>query len=133
MRLADWPARLNRVVAAAHPRPFTWAVQDCCLWAADCVLACTGVDPALGLRGQYFDAVTANRVLRAIGGLRGAGARMGAPIAPAYAAEGDVGLLIQRRPMLGVCIGGLWLVAATRGLQPLPFDSARLAWGVGRG
>ena len=132
-RLPDWPARLSALVAQAHRLPFAWGVHDCCLWAADAVVAVTGVDPAQDLRGRYFDAIDAYRALRQIGGLLGAGQRTGTRLAgPGFALDGDVALVHDgRRPMLAVRSGGVWLAAASTGLFALPSDSARITWGVG--
>lgn len=132
-RLPDWRARLAAVVAAAHRQPFVWGRHDCCLWAADAVRAVTGQDPAHDLRGRYDTANAALQALRGIGGLRGAGARMGAPLAgPLLAQDGDIGLVHDgRRPMLAVSVSGLWLCAATPGLHPLPMAAASAVWGVG--
>lgn len=132
-RLPDWPDRLSALVARAHTQPFAWGLHDCCLWAADAVLALTGHDPADGLRGRYADATGAMRALQAVGGLLGAGRLTGVRLAgPGYARDGDVALVSDgRRPMLAVRAGAVWLVAATGGLHALPADSARMAWGVG--
>lgn len=132
-RLPDWPARLAALVARAHGQRFAWGVHDCCLWAADGVHAVTGHDPAAALRGAYSTDVEAYRIVRASGGLRGLGDSLGAPrIHPRAAMAGDVGLVQgSKRVMAGVCVGEVWMVAATAGLLALPFEAARFAWGVG--
>lgn len=132
-RLPDWPARLATLVARAHAQPFAWGVHDCCLWAADAVLAVTGVDPAADLRGAYRTERDAYCIVHARGGLRGLGDGIGPRIHPRLAIAGDVGLVRgTKRVMAGVCVGEVWMVAATEGLLALPFDAARYAWGVGR-
>lgn len=132
MRLPDWAQRLDALVGQALPRPFEWGTHDCCLWAADAVLAQTGQDPAADLRGTYADAAGAARALRAVGGLRGAGARCGAPIEPLRAVAGDVGLVRDgRHPLLAVFSGQVWLAVSVRGLITLPQSAASAAWGVG--
>lgn len=132
-RLPDWPARLSVLVAQAHALPFAWGLHDCCLWAADAVVAVVGVDPAADIRGQYTTAQGAHRALHAHGGLLGAGRRTGQRLAlPTLARDGDVGLVHDgRRPMLGVRVAAVWLCAATTGLRALPCSAARMAWGVG--
>lgn len=132
-RLPDWQDRLTALVAHAHRQPFAWGTHDCCLWAADAVLALTGRDPAADLRGRYADATGAMRALRAMGGLLGAGRRAGIALAgPGHARDGDVALVSDgRRPMLAVHAGAVWLVAATGGLHALPVSAARVTWGVG--
>jgi hypothetical protein len=51
-RYEDWPQRLVAAIEAARGRPFSWGAMDCCLFAADVVLAMTGVDYAAGFRGR---------------------------------------------------------------------------------
>lgn len=133
VRLPDWPARLAAMVAAAHPRPFAWGVHDCCLWAADAVLATTGHDPAADLRGQYSTAGAGQRALQRLGGLRGVGGRAGPVLAsPGLAWDGDIGLVSTgQRPMLAVRVASVWLCTATHGLHALPAAAARWVWGVG--
>ena len=43
--------------------------HDCCSFAADCVLAMTGVDKMAGYRGGYKSAVGASRKLAKAGGM----------------------------------------------------------------
>ena len=127
-------AALLQVQTERMARPFRWGVHDCCLWAADCVQAQTGTDPAAGLRGAYADAVGALRLLRNLGGLRVVASRAGEPIAPMAAAEGDVGLIpAGKRACLAVCFGEAWMLAGTHGLVPQPLDRAVAAWRVHRG
>ena len=132
-RLPDWQDRLSALIARAHREPFVWGQRDCCLWAADAMLAITGFDPAAGLRGRYSNATGAYRLLRTIGGLRGAGQWGGPQLpGPRFARDGDVGIVDgSDRPMLAVRSAEVWLCAATKGLRALPVDAARIAWGVG--
>lgn len=133
-KLPDWAQRLDALVAQAQRRPFAWGSFDCCLWAADAVLAQTGEDPAADLRGTYADAAGAARVLRAQGGLRGVATRGGEPIAPLMARTGDVGLLRSNgRPLLAVCGHDHWLVVMADGLTVRAYRDAAMAWRVGRG
>jgi hypothetical protein len=133
-RLHDWAHRLDKLVSQALLRPFEWGHHDCCLWAADAVLAQTGNDPAAAVRGTYSDAAGAMRVLRAQGGLRGAAARAGVEIAPLLATTGDVGLVRgTARALLGVCAHDCWLVVTAAGLKVLPYRSALQAWRVSHG
>ncbi len=132
-RRKDWPSRFAALVEEARLRPFEWGVHDCCLWAADSVLALTGVDHALGLRGTYADALAARRVLDALGGYAGAAALAGPEIAPALAGAGDVGLVASGAEdgvSLGVCTGIEWLCVGDAGLLRFPLASAQRAWRV---
>jgi hypothetical protein len=92
-RYGDWPERLARCIAAARTRRFAWGEHDCALFAADCVQAMTGRDPAGAYRGRYRTALGVARLLRQRNSdLAGAWtAALGAPLAnPAYAQRGDV-------------------------------------------
>jgi hypothetical protein len=129
-RCPDWQTRFAACLAQRWARPFEWGQQDCALFAADGVLACTGVDPAADLRGQYDSALTAMRVLELHGGLAGiAASRLGPEIAPALAQPGDIGLVINDgRECLAVCSGPMWLAPGASGLLPMPAASAFCAW-----
>lgn len=129
-----WRQRFDALVAQRLRTPFAWGSHDCCLWAADCVLATTGHDPAADLRGTYTTALGAARVLSAIGGLPAAGARGGPAIPPLAAAVGDVGLVQHDgRDLMAVCAGSVWLAPAANGLAALPLSAATLAWRVAHG
>lgn len=65
-RLPDWRERLAAFVAARRATPFQWGRADCCLSAADAMLAQTGEDFAAPLRG-YANAFGAARRLAALG------------------------------------------------------------------
>lgn len=62
-RLPDWPDRLRRSLRERLKTPFQWGVNDCATFAADCVLAQTGVDFADGLRGAYSSEEEASELL----------------------------------------------------------------------
>ena len=94
-RLEGWEPRLNDVIAAATERPFSWGGQDCMLFAADCVEAVTGTDPAADLRGTYDSKETGMAVLKSAGGVSRLIARIAGragcrEIVPAYGKRGDV-------------------------------------------
>ena len=134
-RLPDWQLRLETCLAERFSRPFAFGAQDCALFAADCVEASTGRDPAAGIRGRYRDARGASRIVRRLGGLEAIARDMlGSEVSTALAQPGDVGLLENAgRPCLGVCTGLHWLAPGALGLLTLPREQARLAWRVGRG
>lgn len=131
-RLVDWEFRLDALVRQAHREPFAWGRRDCCLWAADATWALTGMDPAADVRGTYDDERGALRVLQRLGGLCAVAARGGAPIRPAFAIDGDVGLVQwQETELLAVRVGEVWLAVSRTGLIAAPADAAVGAWGVG--
>lgn len=134
MRLRNWPSRFAALVDRARATPFAWGSHDCCLWAASATLAITGTDPGAHLRHTYFTSRAALHILESIGGLEGAGALMGPAIELAAVTLGDVGLVTwpDGTQSLAVRSTTTWMVAGTHGLEHLPTDAARMAWGVGR-
>lgn len=123
--------RFDALVAQRMREPFAWGAHDCCLFAADAVLALTGQDHAAGLRGTYTDAMGAVRVLQQLGGLRAVAGRVGPRVAPLGARVGDVGLVAHAdRELLAVCVGDVWLAPGPHGLGATPLGDAICAWSV---
>ena len=129
-RLKNWPSRFAALQQMAQHEPFAWGTHDCCLWAADSVLACTGVDPAQAWRGTYHDEAGGMALLESLGGLHAVAALGGPPIDPRCATVGDVGILWIGAEVLAVCGGGCWLLCGPRGIEYTELP-ARMAWGVG--
>ncbi len=130
-RLRDWPERLAALFAAREAQPFEWGVHDCCLFAADAVLAVTGHDPAADLRGMYSTETGAARVLRRYGGVAGVAiAHAGRVVPVALAQPGDVGLSQHdpERPALAVWGGAAWHAAAPLGVVVVPAGAVVRAW-----
>lgn len=131
-RLPDWRLRLDSVLTERVSQPFAWGSQDCCLFAADCVLAMTGADLAEGLRGHQ-NARQAVRALRGSGGMfKLVCTRLGDSVAARKASAGDV-ILSQcgKRYGLAVHIGNGVAVAPTaRGLGQVPSADWICAWRV---
>lgn len=129
-RLPDWQTRLGAAIEVVRTAPFAWGPHDCCSFAANCVHACTGVDPLAAERGAYATAKEAAGRLATYGGVVGLGdALFGARKAPLLARVGDVGLaVIDGRDTLVVCNGTTWLGPGEHGLVALPFDAATAAW-----
>lgn len=126
--------RFDALVAQRLREPFAWGGNDCCLFAADDVLALTGVDHAAGWRGTYSDARSAARVLAELGGLQALAERAGPRVAPLGACVGDVGLVVHDgRELLAVCAGEVWLAPTAGGLAALPLNEAVCAWTVNHG
>lgn len=114
--------------------PFKWGEHDCCLFAADAVLAMTGRDPAAAERGTYDSAAGALQLLAELGGLAAVAARAGEPITPLQATVGDVGLVnVNGTDLLAVCSGLNWLAPGGTGLVALDLQEAQQAWRVSRG
>ena len=135
-RRPDWQVLLNDCITRHLGLPFVWGSQDCCLFAADCVIAMTDQDPAADLRGTYRSRLTAHAVLKAHGGLHAiAAARLGPPVPVASAWAGDVGLTTGGKCgdlLLCVFTGQHWLAPAAGGLAVVPVEPLN-AWSVAHG
>lgn len=133
-RLEDWPERLAELVAARRDTPFRWGEHDCCLFAADAVLAITGEDPAASFRG-YASEAEAERLLGAAG-LEGtvatALADFGAGAChPGFAQRGDLALVVLgNQPTLTVVVGDQIAGPGPDGLVFLPLGRALRAWSI---
>lgn len=58
-RLPGWRSALFQAIEVHRRQPFAYGSHDCCILAADAVLAMTGVDFAVPFRGTYSDAASA--------------------------------------------------------------------------
>ncbi len=115
--------------------PFTWGSHDCCLFAADAVIAVTGVDPAAEWRGRYSSEAEA-LALQGEGGLEGIVATglaaFGAMECPVRLAQrGDCVLaVLGNEPLLGVALGSRIAVPGFERLQLIPLAAGVRAWAV---
>lgn len=66
-RANDWPTRLAEFLLSKRSEPFQWGKNDCCLFAADAILAMGGNDVAKDVRGRYTTAIGARRIMRNLG------------------------------------------------------------------
>lgn len=126
---------LAAFLRAGGARPFAWGVQDCCLWAADWVLAATGRDPAAVWRGRYRTALGAARLAARRGGFE---AHVAACLADAGLTEtaeprpGDVGIVdLANGPTFAVRTRGCWAAKGERGVVLTDAPCLR-AWSVPR-
>jgi len=135
-RREDWPSRLAAALEAARDKPFQWGVHDCGLFAADCVLAMTDVDPAAMYRGQYSDEAGAVETMYLLsnGGLRAAWTKA---LGPAMnnvrmARRGDVALVSVdgAEEITGVVVGSRVACLARDGLVMIPSRCVVAAWAV---
>ena len=131
MRLYDWQLRFSEFVKSRAAEPFAWGRNDCCLFAADAVIAMTGSDHAAGLRG-YVTAMEAHRLIEERGGLKElVGSSLGAPIPPSFASVGDVVLVENEgRELLAICNGTAALAPGKTGIVVLGMNAAVAAWRV---
>jgi hypothetical protein len=71
-REQHWATRaLHAFLLQRAAVPFQWGVQDCALFAADGILAMTGVDIAAEFRGKYHDQASAMATIEAVTGVKG--------------------------------------------------------------
>ena len=133
-RIRTWQSALDQCVSARLHARFQWGANDCCLFAADCVHAVTGEDPASDLRGTYSTELQAARVLQRLGGVAEIAFRRLGPVVRTEAAQvGDVGLThLDGRYALAVCLGGHWLQPGADGLVTILPAQVLRAWRVTR-
>ncbi len=136
-RLPDWRLRFDALITERLRAPFAWGTNDCALFAADNVLALTGIDPAIGMRG-HRSARQAARTLRQRGDLATlVDLNLGAACAPGAAVQGDVVMVPMNtesggRLALGVCLNAESAVGpGAYGLLQTSMANAVCAWRVG--
>jgi hypothetical protein len=131
-RLHDWQTRFAEFARARRNEPFAWGSNDCCLFAADCVEAITGEDPAKDLRG-YTTALQAARIVKAHGGMaQFVTARIGVEIPPLMANVGDLVLVVVNgHDTLTVCNGSNVIGPGPSGMMCCGMGLAKAAWRVG--
>ena len=117
----NWPILLAKEVEAAVGRPFLWGEHDCCLFAANCVEAMTGVDPMAEFRGTYDDQASAQEALETIGSgtlLETMKQKFGEPKPAVAAKRGDLIYgVFPNGPALGVCLGAVAVFVGNEGDQ----------------
>jgi hypothetical protein len=132
MRYQDWPSRLFAAIEDKKTAPFAWGVNDCCLFAADIVLAITGNDYAAEYRGQYDSQLTAAQALRDLGegDLLSTIDSKFSRIPLLQARRGDlVALQTAEGPALGICAGTCYFVGPA-GMFQYPLSGCVTAWRV---
>lgn len=123
-----WPELLTQFIEQRRRVPFAWGQNDCCLFAADWVHACTGHDPAQGLRGKYSTALGAARLLATHGGVRGIIRKFGeplglTPIDGKFDQRGDLVIAdTGKGESIGVSIGTHAAFVGANGLLFAPFE-----------
>ncbi len=118
MTTTDKAALLARFIEERRRMPFAWGSNDCCLFAADWVLASTGRDLAAEYRGQYATALGALRFVQSAGGVEGLVERAGGRrVDEKLARRGDIiARDVGNGTGLGVCIGALAAFVEADGL-----------------
>jgi hypothetical protein len=118
-RFEDWPERLARFIDAHQGTPFAWGENDCCLFAANAILAMTGIDLAEGLRG-YSTHTGALRIIAPFGDLETLAAGIAEEagleeIQPKLAQRGDL-IFAEHQGMAIVGMNGIPLCPSSNGL-----------------
>lgn len=129
-RLRDHLTHLNRVVEDNRLRHHAYGDWDCCVLAADAVLAVTGVDHMEAFRGRYSDLRGAVALLRELGHgtlCDTTAFMLGEPISPLRAWRGDI---VHHESNLGVCMGANACFITDWGLQPTPMSVIKTVFGV---
>jgi hypothetical protein len=134
MKKQDWITQLNKVISDRQFTPFKWGENDCCLFAADCIKAMTGNDPAKTLRGHYHTERGAHRTLKRYGACTieaTATKLLGEPEPPLTARRGDVALLQEgKRAQLGVVMPSGVYVPGENGLIKKPLTEIKKVWRI---
>lgn len=131
-KLHDWQIRFEAFLCERMGTPFSWGQNDCATFAADCVMAITGIDPApKGLR-KHTTALQASRQLARHGGLSGiATTALGEPVPVSQAQVGDVVLVsMAGREALAICNGSTAFGPSAAGLVSVGMDTALMCWRV---
>lgn len=142
-RKHDWPELLHEFLADRRGQEFSWGTNDCCLFACNWVLSCTGVDLAADFRGHYKDQLGAVRIMRKFVGdsaaaedlVRGVAEKIAdqhaiAEVRPALAQRGDVVLFDSKLCGLALGIVGFNHAAHAAGGAVIPADLWIKAWRI---
>jgi hypothetical protein len=127
-----WQKHLSEIRESRAHEPFRWGTNDCCMWAADAVLAMTGIDFAADFRGSYDDVKSAARLMSSLGGIEALTTKaLGEPVSTMFASVGDVVLVDQSgQTGLGICNGSTVLVVTAYGLGAVGMNLAYRAWKI---
>jgi hypothetical protein len=130
-RLPDWNARLATFLAGCARTPFEPGLHDCALFAAGCVAAMTGEDPARAFRGRYSTIVGGHRLLRRAGHADHVAlvASLLDEVAPLMAQVGDIAIVESPEgPALGLVGGAHVIVPGPDGLGTVSLLAVRRAF-----
>lgn len=136
-----WPEALAAFIEDLRDAPFVWGQHDCCLFAANWVHVCHGVDVMEDFRGRYSSLKQAVKLFhRRKGGLPGIIDKtlLNYGIAPltsvAYAQRGDLAAAGSGMPAMpltmGICEGAWAWFPAEKGLARKPLAECVRAWRI---
>ena len=140
-RPENWAEALGVYLDSHRDMPFDWGKQDCCLFAADWVEICLGIDPAESWRGEYQTEAGALKILKKEKGVRGLAGKQFKSCNLAFARRGD--LVAYNDPALsgpaiattglGILDGRYGLFASKDGVTPISRNKLlKTAWRVGK-
>lgn len=121
---------MNAVLNANQTRLIDYGNWDCCIMAADVVLAVSGVDHMADFRGRYTSLREAVGLIRELGHsslLEATAARLGDPINPLEAWRGDI---VHHNSNLGVCVGPTATFITEHGQGRVPMSDIQTVFGV---
>jgi hypothetical protein len=130
---SNWPRLLHAFIESRRSTPFRWGRNDCCIFAADAMLAITGEDPMAEHRGYRL----AREAMKIIGGSKQLFNFAGTvligqcyrAVPLAFATLGDVvGIIQNRRQTLGVHLGNVIAAPGKRGVEFLRTTEILHAW-----
>ncbi|AYA63832.1 DUF6950 family protein [Alteromonas sp. RKMC-009] len=133
-RLTTWTQQLTQFITGKKHQPFEWGVNDCCLFAADAVLAITGEDPAIQFRNRYSTRLGAARVLKNEGhdNIESAiTAMLGEPVPRLSVRRGDVVLVDLNGDMTAGIMFGQVLAPGEQGIATVSPLDITTVWRVG--
>lgn len=132
-RISNWPTELNNFIETRRATPFQWGKNDCALFAADAVLAITGIDHAAEYRGRYTTRIGSARVLLRSGikDLRELLSLYFDELAPASVRRGDLACFdTGNGPTIGVCVGQYIVAPGAAGLEWIPMTIVEEGWSI---
>lgn len=136
-RKENWPSKLERCREAHEKLSFEWGKSDCMSFAADCVLAMTGIDPMAAYRGKYSDMDGAIAIIENGGGVEqlidnALKSVQAFKANKEYCARGDIVLIeYNGKSLAGVWFGHFALAPfPNRGLCRVPLEYVKECWGI---
>ncbi len=129
-RVPNHLIHLNKVFNDNRRRPLAYGTWDCCIFAADAVLATTGIDHLALFRGQYDTLIDGLKLLKVQGEgtiLKTVIKMLGDPISSTKAWRGDI---VYHRRNLGVCAGSMAYFITDEGLSPFPMNEMKRTFAV---
>lgn len=129
-RRPDWPARLFEAIEKYKHQDFVYGVFDCCLFTGSVIEAMTDYDAMADYRDHYKDKVSAESLIRSIGGLKKELTKQfGQPIPLVEVSRGD--LIMVNHYTLGICTGAVAVCCSIdEGVVTEARSQWRTAWRV---